>query len=636
MADIHFGAGQAITSLNAALTAASDGDKIISHGPHLDTVLTTIWTKNDIVWNHRGGTYTFNGGAVTLDCLKIDGTGNTLNLLNANGRVKFSRYGRFVFWVNAAGNVINDPYLISNGYPAAGNCYNYMLYADSTINRPIIASASDNNARQYGLFVNGCAGGKVTDLDMSNIVVTGGASRVYGVASSAACGEVLIDGVTISGCSSGQISYGLLWGGTGAGDVMKVRRADVSGLTSAGVTYVSYVINVAMDLENFIIYDCDGTGIYIVSAAFAGGTHRAINGVAYGMAVDGLRTTSTAVGSQLTIRNVIARNCTGYGFRSTGVIDPDSNNNLAFGNGTDYNGWTKGALDIENVRPLHTNAAAGDFTLLADSPCIDAGATIAGRTTDFAGDPISGSGTDIGPFEYQWSFPRYDEGYDLLPSLYKEATYFVQMIQALSGKITPKNSIEELEVVGQSLNTDMWIANASGIQLDILGAIVGQQRCGMTDTNYRLRIAIKAAINTSSGLIEQIYDSVIGMFSPQWVHILTSYPEDTITTIHQTSHMFVVIRTASGAAAIPDNITDTMQPIAAGGVSMWIVSAEDDVPFGWDDDTTADGFDEIDGAGVREGIGGTFADIYPHRYNEVIAWYLAYPGPPTIPFPYEV
>lgn len=51
--------------------------------------------------------------------------------------------------------------------------------------------------------------------------------------------------------------------------------------------------------------------------------------------------------------------------------------------------------------PKFTNAAAGDFSLQAGSPCLNAGANV-GLTTDFAGNPVPfGSAPDIGAYERQ-------------------------------------------------------------------------------------------------------------------------------------------------------------------------------------------------------------------------------------------
>lgn len=81
----------------------------------------------------------------------------------------------------------------------------------------------------------------------------------------------------------------------------------------------------------------------------------------------------------------------------------------------DYNlieGWRFGGERNFAADPRFIDADNGDFRLQSDSPCIDAGVTMAGMTSDFDDNPrpvISrpwdvrgdGSGFDIGPFEFQ-------------------------------------------------------------------------------------------------------------------------------------------------------------------------------------------------------------------------------------------
>lgn len=406
MATIDFGAGYpAYPDLASAVAAAGAGGTVRSWGPHTDTVGVYTWpgALSGITWLHMGGgDYTFDGGLATLDCLRIDGTGNTLVLLNADGtRVKIKGYGRYVFWVNAAGNVINDPYLFDNGYVAAGHIRPYMLYANSTIHRPVIASGLDNQAYQYGLYISNSNGGLVTDLYIANVNVTG-TGRVYAVLSSGSCGRVLIDGVILENCSSVAPSYPLSWGGTGAGDVMRVRRAQIRSLTGPVNSRIGYAYQKGIDIENFIFDNCGGDGfVFQAPSAFVGDQNRVVNGVIRGMSASGVSANQLVAGSAPTIRNVIARDCVGNGFVSYGTFDPDSDHNVAYNNGTDYSGWTKGANDLEAVDPLQADPANGDYTLLSDSPCIGTGETIAGMRYDIGGiERPQGANFDIGPHEY--------------------------------------------------------------------------------------------------------------------------------------------------------------------------------------------------------------------------------------------
>ncbi|MCX7767377.1 MAG: hypothetical protein N2246_11795, partial [Candidatus Sumerlaeia bacterium] len=72
--------------------------------------------------------------------------------------------------------------------------------------------------------------------------------------------------------------------------------------------------------------------------------------------------------------------------------------------------WTEGGTGNISLNPRLSDPEQGDFHLLADSPCIDAGCFIPGLTTDFEGDarPVDvvseprgdGSNYDIGADEF--------------------------------------------------------------------------------------------------------------------------------------------------------------------------------------------------------------------------------------------
>lgn len=54
------------------------------------------------------------------------------------------------------------------------------------------------------------------------------------------------------------------------------------------------------------------------------------------------------------------------------------------------------------------------------------------------------------------------------------------------------------------LYTERSIDVAVGVQLDALGAIVGQERGGMTDDDYRRHVRARIAANRSSGTVEDV------------------------------------------------------------------------------------------------------------------------------------
>jgi len=63
------------------------------------------------------------------------------------------------------------------------------------------------------------------------------------------------------------------------------------------------------------------------------------------------------------------------------------------------------------------------------------------------------------------------------------------------------NQLQELEAVFFDLMEDRWLDTAVGAQLDGLGEIVGVERLGLDDTDYRAAIRAKIRFNLSSGTI---------------------------------------------------------------------------------------------------------------------------------------
>jgi len=69
-------------------------------------------------------------------------------------------------------------------------------------------------------------------------------------------------------------------------------------------------------------------------------------------------------------------------------------------------------------------------------------------------------------------------------------------------------SVQELEDVAFQVILKRMLENATDIQLDTLGAIVGEQRQGKDDDNYRIWIAVRIRLNRSFGTPVDIIDVV--------------------------------------------------------------------------------------------------------------------------------
>ncbi len=67
--------------------------------------------------------------------------------------------------------------------------------------------------------------------------------------------------------------------------------------------------------------------------------------------------------------------------------------------------------------------------------------------------------------------------------------------------VSPAQGVEDAL---QQLKSERFVDTAVGSQLDIIGRIVGQDREGMTDTDYRRYIRARIATNNSDGTIEEL------------------------------------------------------------------------------------------------------------------------------------
>lgn len=77
------------------------------------------------------------------------------------------------------------------------------------------------------------------------------------------------------------------------------------------------------------------------------------------------------------------------------------------------------------------------------------------------------------------------------------------LMAALLRVFTPL--VQQVEDMLYAMQLAMQLANAEGVQLDVIGALVGQSREAADDAQYRLRIAARIKTNISTGTVEDIY-----------------------------------------------------------------------------------------------------------------------------------
>ena len=172
-------------------------------------------------------------------------------------------------------------------------------------------------------------------------------------------------------------------------------------------------------------------------------------------------------------------------------------------------------------------------------------------------------------------------------------------IQALAGVFAAQ--IQDIENVCFQLLEGRSLSSAVGVQLDGLGALVGQPREGRSDTTYRIWIAARIRLNLSHGSAEDIY----GIFSPlleagQSVALTEYYPGAFLLDIYNA--------TTPTAAAQFSSILKLAKP---GGVRASLIYSEQNETdtFLFADNTeitsTSQGFSDTS----EDGAGGVLAEI---------------------------
>lgn len=160
------------------------------------------------------------------------------------------------------------------------------------------------------------------------------------------------------------------------------------------------------------------------------------------------------------------------------------------------------------------------------------------------------------------------------------------LIEQFKGKPNLENFIDAftdqvqvIEDMLQDLWTARWLDNATGIQLDNLGAIVGQARNGLSDTNYRIRIKMRIRLNFSSGLDDDIFDvlSLLLGAAPD-AHYTEYYPASFITyldTYQDTSTIEVIASVISEARAA--GVNGQLVYLGAAAAASFLFAAGDTI-----------------------------------------------------------
>lgn len=183
-----------------------------------------------------------------------------------------------------------------------------------------------------------------------------------------------------------------------------------------------------------------------------------------------------------------------------------------------------------------------------------------------------------------------DDALSRLLNQYKNKINFSNLISSLVG------SIQTLEDVYFDLIEKRSIDIAVGIQLDRLGTIVGQEREGRTDEEYRQRIKARILQNVSQGEPEKLIDLVTLLLNPNLIHI------------HDAGLGGVLV---GFDVSVPSNqlveLLSNLQLVVGAGIRVdYIIEFDSVEPFAFDGDLLGFGF----GDDSNPNVGGKFALEY--------------------------
>lgn len=112
---------------------------------------------------------------------------------------------------------------------------------------------------------------------------------------------------------------------------------------------------------------------------------------------------------------------------------------------------------------------------------------------------------------------------------YKELlTLLIQKYQdreKFKGLLKPSlNQANDLETALFEIRDEYKIDNAIGVQLDILGEIIGIEREGREDDSYRTILKVKASINNGGGTPEKLILTATELYDSENVQYTPVYP----------------------------------------------------------------------------------------------------------------
>jgi predicted ATPase len=137
------------------------------------------------------------------------------------------------------------------------------------------------------------------------------------------------------------------------------------------------------------------------------------------------------------------------------------------------------------------------------------------------------------------------------------------------------DQIQLLENATADVKILRQFAHAENAQLDSIGAIVGENRQGKSDAEYRIAILARINTNASRGEPERLITALRQITASIDIHLTEHYP--------------AMVHLEFSSAVIVTGLLEYMQRVCSGGVKLIITQYSTTHPFRFD--VGPDGFD---------------------------------------------
>lgn len=151
--------------------------------------------------------------------------------------------------------------------------------------------------------------------------------------------------------------------------------------------------------------------------------------------------------------------------------------------------------------------------------------------------------------------------------------------------------IQGAEDDGYKFLTELALPNAVGVQLDGLGEILGEERKGRNDDDYRAFLGIRVTINISRGEPETLISVLAAITDSSYVALAEVFPAR--------------VEMYFNGATIPSDLLNNMNLVKAAGVQLALYNNGGETPFVTEGDLTGLGFSDV---GFENG--GALVEVY--------------------------